>query len=564
MKSKVLLLFIIPVTVAIIARLPFLTKEFVLEEALHVKVAKAIAARGYPSIYYSELQPNGIFLDRTPVFFLPLAVVIKLFGTKEIAIRAILLLFSLTEIIAVIYFIKRLFKKNALQIAMITALLMATSPYYIQTNLQIHLDNAIFTLLTSSFLLLCLLKIQNRQNRWGDYLQIALIFLLVFSIKYETGLMAFGIILIFCFIYYRQFIKKFLISIAAAVLTSQLLFFLYNLAFGHAQQTLIPAQRIFWVFQNIFFPKFTSINASQHSLSLWANNYFLLIRFLSWINIPLILLSFYTLIRIVKTKTLKNDLRIRFLIIWLFLFSIIYLLGGWAGDFPRYFVPAMPALFILIALVLTNDLASITKRVSTTSGLVALAIGTALLVIAKNYGFLFLDHITGWLPELQIPFFAIILGFAALVLISTFYKKFAAYLLIILITLYIGQTILQLRHDASSNFSLTNFYGYSGYKLSGQFLKNTLGKNDAILTIDPVAFYYEGKFYDYFYFGQENKNISLITEPLIKNKIKAVALPQLLLNNYSQKIGFNIIKVINQDYKNHRNFGGEHGIEVFY
>lgn len=546
-------------------RSPFLSKEFVLEEALHVKVAKAIEAHGYPKIYYSEQAKEAIFLDRTPALFIPIAIAVKLSGSTETAIRTTLMLFSLAEIATVMLLLNRIFPKN-FALALITGLLMASSPYLIQTNLQIHFESAIFTFFITFFMLFSLLKIKSAQNSISDHLQLSLIFFVAFAIKYETSLMALATVSVFAFIYFRKFLKKLFAFSSFAIILSQLLLLSYNLYFGNPQLTFLPAQSIFWVFQNVIFPKLTSTAADPKIISLWANNYYLLIRFLSWISIPAIILFIASAAQIAKSKKLIQDPKIVFLLIWFFLFSGIYLIAGWAGDFPRYFATAMPAFFTLISIAAVNQILSSKQILSLLQiSILFFASGIVLFVLQKN-NLLFLDHITGWIPQLQAPFLTLTAFLVIITLILTLKTRFSKDLLILLSMVYFGQILFQFNHDLNSDYSLTNFFGASHFKDAGLFLKSNLNPNDVILTIDPVAYYWDGKFYDYYFFGTRQKDYRQIYSALERGTIKAIALPKSTMADLAQtsKEHNTNMDQLTRKFKNHIDFGSKNGIEIYF
>lgn len=568
MRRKTAWIFLGVLTVALLMRLPFLSKEFVLEEALHVKVAKAIAQTGFPKIYYSEQVNEGIFLERTPVFFIPIALTIKLLGTSEIAIRTTLLLFSILEILIVMLLVRKIFaNNNGSQISILSGLLMASSPYLIQTNLQIHFESAIFTSLISLYMLLSLLKISKKQNTNSDHFQLGLIYLVAFSVKYETSLMALIAVLIFAFIYFREFLPKLIISSVSAIIFFQVLFYLYNTYFNYPELTTLPAQSIFWVFENVFSPKFTLAQTSTQAISLWANNYYLLIRFLSWISIPAIILFFASAVQLTKNKVLFKNPKVVFALIWFFLFSATYLVGGWSGDYPRYFATAMPAFFIIISIALTHQIASVKKEGQNLRLPMVAFAAFVLFAIAQKNGFLFLDHITGWIPTLQTPFLIITFALLGITLIILFKTRFFSKYFVLLLILYLGQIFFQFNHDLKSTYSLTNFYGASNFKQSADFIKSTLSSQSTILTIDPIGYYWDGKFYDFYYFGTRNKNPELIANALKSGAISAIVLPkttmqELLLSLKLEGINFEDLK--KQRFFNHYQYPDENGVEIYY
>ncbi|MEK7120795.1 MAG: hypothetical protein AAB840_01755, partial [Patescibacteria group bacterium] len=102
--------FLLIIIVAISIRIPFLNREFVLEEALNVKDARAIAQTGYPQVYAGEQAPQYIHLDRTPGLFFAIAASFKMFSESEISARIVPLLFFLGQLLLIFYFTSRIFK----------------------------------------------------------------------------------------------------------------------------------------------------------------------------------------------------------------------------------------------------------------------------------------------------------------------------------------------------------------------------------------------------------------------------------------------------------------------
>lgn len=564
-KVKQIWLYLIIFAVAISLRIPYLTREFVLEETLHVKVARSIAQVGYPYTYFGEQEQSSqsIFMDRTPMLFFFLAAPIRVFGESEISIRALLLILSLLELSIIIYFTLHIFQKP--KVAALAGFLFAVHPYVIQSSLQIHFDDAIFTFFTTWFLFLSLEKIIKKRNSLKDQLQLASILFFVFSIKYETSLMALATVAVGAALIYRPFLLKFLTTSILSILTFFIIFFFYNLSFGHPEQFFTPAQRIVIVSQKLLIPKLTAFEATSVR-SLWAHNYYLLIRFLSWLSIPTILLAAYTYFRISQVKKFRRNPAIIFLTVWILVFVVTYLVGGWSGDYPRYFAPAMPALFVLAGAVFAHDFQKLRTKVSTLQLALISIFVTSLLILALKNNYLFLDHITGWIPNLQIPFFIILALTILFTYLATKLKIYATVMVTILL-LNFAQLTAQNIHDLKSNYSLTNFYGHGSYRQAGMFLQQTIGdQNKVILTFDPVGYYWGEKYFDYYIITSRADADQTVS--ILKNQhLDAIALPRLYLaeiESIAAGTSLDFTSFLAENFKNHQNFGGEKGIEIFY
>lgn len=560
--------FLLIIIVAVSIRIPFLNREFVLEEALNVKDARAIAQTGYPQVYAGEQAPQYIHLDRTPGLFFALAASFKMFSESEISARIVPLLFFLGQLLLIFYFTSRIFKYHYQKlISLLAGFFFAIHPYIIQNSLHIHYDGAVFAFFSTWYLFLACQKIIKHQNRWQDHLPLATIFFFALFVKYDPAAVMLFIVIVFSRIIWKPFLKKLLISTTISSSLFFGLFYLYNAAFNHTEAFLLPFA---WINQ-VVSGKLIAAVTNTPSLSLWANNYFLLIRFLSWLTIPFILLAIYTFLIIFREKNLKKDPGILFLSLWFFTFCISYLALGWSGDFPRYFAPAMPPLFMLITVVVIRHFTQFKLHLTSKTITLVLILASSIIFLLEKADYLFSDRITGWVPYLQIPFFGlIVLGiFLIVFVIINRSKRILLITLLILLSVNFYQFITQYRHDLKSNYSLTNFYGYGGYREAGNFLKKEIRhKNAIILTFDPVAYYWQGKFLDYNLFGPPSvRDNAKIIDFLLSNQITAIALPDVYsqeLAARSQNYGLNYQKLLSEKFKNHRNFGGQKGIDVYY
>ena len=549
---------------ALLVRVPFLNREFALEEAFHARAAKTVADTLYPLMYYGEQQPPTIYLDRPPALIMALAASFKIFGVSELSARAVPLIFFFAALLILFRFAKKLFDNHTA--AILALIFLSLHPYMIQNSLMLHFDGALVLFFSSAYLLLALVKITKKKNTWTSHIQLAAIIYFSLWVKYEPTLLMIATVVVFTRIYYKPFLKKLIISSLLATILFSISFFLYNFIMGHPQGFWLPLERITQLSKGSYLGKITP----DQSLSMWAGSYYIAIRFLSWLSIPTILLSIYAAIRFLQEKTLRKDPKIIFLVTWTLVFTTTYIIAGWAGDYPRYFAPAIPPLFLFIAMTIDHDFAKFKKNLRAKS-IIATAVTTLVIfiVMLKN-NLLFLDHITGWIPLLQIPFFTILsLGITLLLFLAIKHKKHLIFYLLVVIFLNLLQITVQYVHDAKSNYSLTNFYGHGGYKQSGQFLKDKFTNKDvAILTIDPVGYYWQGKYFDYYQMGYHRINDpEIFKDAFLNNKIAAVALPKEYARQYAtniKKTGFDFNKYLANNYKNKRNFGGEKGIEVWY
>ncbi len=563
---KLLIPAILILTVAFLVRLPYLTREFVLEEGLHIKVVEGVLKTGYPYVYLGEQEPGSIFVDRAPVLFFLIASSFKLFGESELTARLVPMLFSLAEIFIVVYFTNSIFtRKQSKLVAIVAGLFLALHPYVIQNSLQIHFDG-IFSFFSTFFLLLSLNKIVKKQNSWKDHLQLAIVLFFAFSLKYEASLISVLIVLFFALFFYRKFLTIFFIFSLSSIGCFFGIFYLYNLWFGHSDLFWVPISRVLWVFEKILIPKFTSIEASTKSRKLWADNYYLLIRFLSWLSIPTILLLFFSFLEIIKSKVITKNPQVVFLFLWIFIFSGIYILGGWAGDYPRYFAPVMPGISILIGLAVVNTLYKLQNGINLRAILLIGLLSVLILIITKSSGFLFLDHITGWVPKLQNPFFVILLsGMLFITLART--KIIPSYLMLFLIFLNLGQIFFQNLHNLATPYSLTNLYGYGGYRESGQFLKQHFSNQDVVYIFDPIGYYFQGKYYDHYQIWAHPQRYPVAIKAFTSKTIAAVALPALTIDELKaifRSYNLDLDQYLMENFKNHKNIGGKSGIEIWY
>lgn len=568
MKSSIW--FFIPImALAFSLRAPFLAREFVLEEGIHVKVAKAILDTGLSIVYLGEQQGLTPFLDRPPGLFLFILPFLKIFGESETAARLTPMVFGVAEILLVLFFVNRLFQKSYCKaVGFMTAFFMAIHPYLIQTSLQVHFDQ-IYSFFSTLFLFLSLEKILKSKTTWKDFIPIAITFMLALSIKYDPALILLAIVISFAFFQNRAFIAKFILSVISSALIFFSLFYVYNILIGNPNGFWIPIRLIWWVIQTNLLFKLTHLELSSAIRSSWANNYYLLIRFLSWLSIPVILLSFYSFLSLLIKRRFFNNPKVFYLLVWFSFYCFFYLLVGWAGDYPRYFTPAMPPLFILISISLFQIYSNLKKHFPIKLIFISLVASLLLLLLGQIKGWLFLDHITGWVPQAQIAFFIILLTGIIFIIVLIKTRQFNYLLPLVLVYLSIGQFTIQYIHDFKSDYSLTNFYGVSGSRDAARFLKDQFhGQDDIIFTFDPIAYYWQGRYFDFV--NSTNKlhmNEQQLVDIFKNGRIVAIALPEVYINNLSdilKRYDLDFMQLLSQNYPNYQHFGNKMGIEVYY
>lgn len=564
MSQKVTSLTLLILILALALRVPFLTREFVLEEGVHVKIARTLIETGKPYVYFGEQQELTNSLFRPPGLFLFMIPAIAIFGESEITARITPMIFGILEIALVIFFGRRLFGKKSYA-PYIAGFFMAIHPYLIQTSLQVHYDQT-YSFFSTLFLFLALDKILKKKNKLKDYIHLGVAFFLAFSIKYDPTLILIGFVAVFGFFYYKAFLLNFFITIGVSILTFFGLFYLYNVSLGETHNFWLPVNLVWGVLQTNFFPKATTFDPDQ-ALSIWSGSYFLLIRFLSWVSIPMLLLFFYSFLRLWKAKEQHGSV-LTYLALWILAYSFAYLAVGWAGDYPRYFAPIMAPFFLIIGKFLSDSIIKYKSKNSSKHILLAVVISLFLIIVAYSKGFLFLDHITGWIPRLQFPFFVILL-LGVLAILFSYKNKISVNVLSVLIFLVLGQLTIQYASDLKSNYSLTNFYGTSGSKDAAIYLKSVLDTNsDVVFTYDPVAYYWNGQYYD---FVNSTNKLYLTHEELVEvlssDSISAFALPKqyydelaLISGNY----GFDFNKFLSTNYRNYKLFGENIPTEVYY
>lgn len=559
------IIFLAIVILAILIRLPFLGRELVLEEGYFLKAATSILETGYPMIYFGEQQPPRAYLDRPPGLVFVLAFAFKLFGTSDLSAKLVPLSFSVGELLLIIYFGRRIFKKQP-AVTIFAALMFTVHPFIIQNALQVHYDGSMVPFFTSFYLMLTLEKVLKKKNEWKDQLQLAIILFFSFLVKYDPTLMAISIVFIFLFFKKRDYLPRFIVSTLASAIVFFASFYLYNLISHHPEGFLKPFSFLLESSNKAFLPKFTTFELTPYTRSMWANNYYLLIRFLSWLSLPTILISIYSFIRIISEKKLREDTIINFLMLSVFIYTFVYLLMGWSGDYPRYFAPAITPLFMLISAVVIHDFGKF-KRDFTKINTAVLAIVTLIVIfVGSRKGYLFLDHITGWVPSLQTPFFIILAAATILIFISVIYKKFLP-LLLVLIALNIGQFTIQNIHNLTSDYSLTNFYGTSGFRKSAEFLKDIIEPHKVILTSDPISYYWGQKYYDYYIISGTKIKDKKILEILNSANIEAIALPSPYMDDIrrlTKENGFDMNTYLMLNFPNHKTFGVNKGVDVYY
>lgn len=551
-------------------RIPHLTREFTVEESHIVKSATAIAQTGYPLIYFGEQEPQVINLWKPPGLVFFMSVAFKFLGVSEVTARLVPLLFSFGQLLLLLFFAEHLWPKSLHKklLALSAGLLFAIHPYTILNSFQVDIDGGVLAFFSTLFLFLALSKMLTKKTKTMDWILLAVVFFFSFSAKFEPSLIAAGIVLMFAVFARRTVLPKIILSITSAMAVFFGLFYLYNLSFGHPKAFFIPLQVIWQISSQQFFPKFTGLVAQNVTPSLWGGSFFVGIRFLSWLSIPTILLSFYCLVRFFQEKSYKKDVKLRFFLLFSVSFSLIYLVFGWAGDYPRYFAPVMPPLFLFISVITVHDFYRFKPYLSPKAVLAAVLASTVLLTLAYRANLLFLDRITGWIPSLHIPFGSILLIAMASILVFARFNKALMPALLIFLFLNLGQFTTQIIHDTTSTSSLTNFYGYSGYRDAGRFLKKELEGKDAVLfTLDPVAYYWGGKYYGYADLVPFEEKHPQLLRVLFSEEVTAIALPQIFIDELTQitrASDKDFHKHLSENFQEQKNFGGEKGIEIWY
>lgn len=560
--------FLLPIILAIGLRLPFLDREFVLEESYLVRAGKAIADSGYPIFYDGQQTPQKIFLARPPGSILALAASFKILKVSEVSTRLVPVLFFLGQLLLVIAFGLRLGPRpHQKMIAFLAGLLFAIHPYVLQNSTQVHYDGAIFSFFSTLYLLAALETIINKRNGWRDHARLGFLFFLAFAIKYDPTLMALLIVAVFALFHYRRFVPKLLLASFAAAVLFFGLFYLYNVAHGHPEGFLIPFQETGGIFKTTFIPKFTTFEISPRTRALWADNYYILIRFLSWLSIPTLLLSFYAFVRFLQEKSLRTNPTLVYLVLWIAVYCGVYIGMGWGGDYPRYFAPMLPPLFLLTSAVTVHDFNKLKRHSPKMVGGAVLVSGVT-LILAHRANLLFLDRITGWVPSLQTPFFITLAIGLVSIAVSSRLKTALLPLLMTLLFLNLGQFTMQVIHDARSTFSLTNFYGSSGSRDAGNFLKKEFESKDAtVFTFDPVAYYWDGRYYEYTSLAPLEDRHPQLLQALFSGEVTAIALPQVYvdeLHRIAMENDRDFQHYLSENFQEHKNFGGEKGVEVWY
>lgn len=564
MKKKLIFFTFAIFVLAIALRLPYITRQFTLEEAFHARVIKTIQETGFPLVYKGEQQELTVFGDRPPTLFLFFLIPLSVFPDSEWAFRITPLFFSILELLVLFLFGKKLFGQARLWPAIPLALFfISIHTFAIQTSTQIHFDQ-IFSFFSTLFLFFALTVLLQKDTSTKKYFLLGLLFFFAFSIKYDPSLVLILIVSVGAFIHFRRFLPGFLVTCTVSASLFLIIYYFYNLQNGSPQTFWVPIELILGVFKSNVIPKLAENQTTKH---LWAENYYILIRFLSWLGIPTLLLGFYSLIHILKSK-LYQDPKILFLLIWVAIYTISYLAVGWSGDYPRYFAPILTPLFILISIVLTDNYLTLQKKLTAMTILIPIIFSIVLLFALSYNGFLFLDRISGWVPHLQIPFFTILISACAIIFILARKASGNLFLTISLVFLALAHTTLSNLHDQKSQYSLTNFYEVSGGKEAGIFLKNNLPKNSIILTYDPVSYYYKGIFYDYpeLISGRYVPK-DLLLDVITQNKISAIALPSVYvqeLDRITNENGIDFEKLTRERFKNHQTFGKGIKTEVFY
>lgn len=471
---------------------PVVDMEVVYENAAHA--INTIGLVNLTNQYYWD----QVTYAHPPVYILSLSLFCKMFGLNLVSMR--LLGFAAVLLMALlVYFLSQeIFKekKDRLWLGLLCSLLYLSIPLIIQGSVLLDIDN---TLLPISMIIFVMAYIHFcRQMNAKKIILLGCLFALALWSKITTSLVLIIAIGVFHLLErnFRQALKRPLVIFLIGASIFLATFSLYCCLVNWKCFRVVPMVfSVAWIKQpagTFYFKIFTMLKTILR-LSLWMSPYLILLWLISLKE------SFE---RIYKGLSMNP---LNFLSIYSCLILLGYLYFGGSHVFPRYHIPMIFAICILV----TNSIQEIFKGLRTKESIFYIA---AILFMTGYYVFVVKDMLYFTNYELkvaltldippnkellftivkQVVFYVLPLP-AVFLLVKSMRKEWAASrailsaLFILTVSSNVGLNILQ----AKSDYACTEHYGTNGQREVVSFLKNhiDLNKGDEIITHCDINYY---------------------------------------------------------------------------
>lgn len=497
-KKLIICLSLLILIAGVLLRFAVINNDITGEESDFVLPAKSIAETGHPIFYQSEQVPKETALWHPPMYIFILSSITH-FSTNEALIRSLNVAAIFLTSVLIYFFCLNFLKKNGKIIGILSAALFLINYYVLSSSILLDID-ALSTLFVFSFVFFILINFKKKTNL--SLLLSILSFVFALANRYPIAMLVYAgiFVLIISDKQTRQYYKKYLILGFSSTLIFLLIWTFYS--------TFIEPDKFFYfIHHNAQLGASQLLSAKVYLLS-FALNMSQIIRLFTLPVVLLFLISIYFLYK-------KKDFEIRAILFYTLSASILFIIVPRpAFGYPRYFLTAMPGLFILISIFFYE--VYITKQNMKNNILYASLIGfISLIILMLLNPQLTLYRSEGLIKATNLPDFLFnICGVLPLFLILFAENKNKKTILVL--------SLFALIISYSLYFDIKFAFNDAHIKDVGDYLRENTNSSDIVIAPKAVAYYTGRKFYindyykpaldklsfDYFleYFVQSNKN----------------------------------------------------------
>jgi|GEM_PF-5659512 len=503
-KTHEALVIIFLIGAAFLLRLPFVGDELLPEEATNIRAGSAIVQTGFPIIYQQEIKPRFVHLQHPPMLFAILAASFKLLGESDIVARLTMLVFGVLYVFLTYLFCRYAFRaEDEYWVRFLAPALLLVNPYTVQMSIDIAWEGGVLTFFVTLWMLLCYVCLVRTSSptRLG-VLAVGIAFYLLLWTKIETSLILLFALSVF-FLVRRDWKRIGILyaTIGVAMVLFLLSLYTYVAAFGHPEAFWIPLDFAlpFEQILAVLHPMKDPLTAVDSASTIYQPPRTLyVLSFVLWITLAFAILVWLTFIQgILRSiyrprRAVASSLHL-YLWLWAVSFVVVYVGYGWAGAYPRYFVPSMPPLAILTAVLVNRTLLVQPRRVKyyAVSGVLVISAYVGLRIA----GFLDRSLIYSNRNPTETGFLVVIL---ALLLLGVFFifslrlrsNTLRQSIVVILVGFYLLSAAHFWLHDLVTPNSVRSTFGQYGYRQAGLYLRDRIDpERDVLFTLDNIAYY---------------------------------------------------------------------------
>ncbi|MFX1521432.1 MAG: glycosyltransferase family 39 protein [Promethearchaeota archaeon] len=460
-------------------RAAFLKKEFIADEIDFVLGGRDVSRIGYPAVF-------GDGMDHPPLAVSLYAFSFLIFGISEQSARIVPITFSLATSVVIYLICLHINPSQSRRryVGLIALLSYSINPYVIQSSILIDIDQ-ILTFFTTTLLYIFLKCEENFKWKYISIGSFAL-FLALFT-RLETPI----VLLIGVIVYYliiRQPPRKGYIPIFLICFLGSLLFL------------------VSWSSYCVFFnlnPLYPLIKNQEHlielegGLNLWFWPLANILSFVRWYTIPLGIVSILSLLFAFKMKrTASYFILIAF---WSLIPFIAFGFFSAPFGFPKYFIPAIAPLSILLDSYISEQIHRIKNRSNLGHLIFVSCVITLIFFSLQLFQWKPTPDVLTYFQFFLVPFF-IILPLFIVTLLRQKVIKFkdtpikTTYIVSLTLFAFIyasGMTGIFLTSNASTHY----WMGITGIKETGLYLESHTQKTDILIVPKDVGYYSNRTFF---------------------------------------------------------------------